>query len=422
MILPTNASLMLTENCNLACKYCFEKHNTKIMTNEIIRKSLNYLFNNSLNSNKNSVNITLFGGEPLLNIQGVKEALEYGFFLSQINNIPISYSLITNATIMNDEVYKILRTYRDVVNLNIQLSIDGIPDVHNKYRITKTGKPSFPLIEKNIDYFKKIYDYNINDGRLSVHGCITKETLKNVADSYLFFRDILNFKRIWFLAISEEEWSKEDAVEYDKQCDIIFQRYIKDINNSSNKEVEADNYAPFNRYNILNCERNIPCGAGRNFISITSDGDIYPCHQIYFNDEYHDTLLGNVNEGILDEDRRKIFIKYEESDLNCGNCKNTSCYRCLAANWIKNGSMFSQIKGNYCLMSDVERKYQEKIKNMINNNTITKKEEDICLCNSRETMHEMPNNECDIVKNNNFCNSGNNPDNINCLCDTRMCI
>ena len=180
MILPTNASLMLTENCNLACKYCFEKHNTKIMTNEIIRKSLNYLFNNSLNSNKNSVNITLFGGEPLLNIQGVKEALEYGFFLSQINNIPISYSLITNATIMNDEVYKILRTYRDVVNLNIQLSIDGIPDVHNKYRITKTGKPSFPLIEKNIDYFKKIYDYNINDGRLSVHGCITKETLKNI--------------------------------------------------------------------------------------------------------------------------------------------------------------------------------------------------------------------------------------------------
>ena len=48
------------------------------------------------------------------------------------------------------------------------------------------------MIEKNIDYFKKIYDYNINDGRLSVHGCITKETLKNVADSYLFFRDILN--------------------------------------------------------------------------------------------------------------------------------------------------------------------------------------------------------------------------------------
>lgn len=34
----------------------------------------------------------------------------------------------------------------------------------------------------------------------------------------------------------------------------------------------------------------------------------------------------------------------------------------------------------------------------------------------------MSNNECDIVKNNNFCNSGNNPDNINCLCDTRMCI
>lgn len=421
-VLPTSASLMLTENCNLACTYCFEKHNKSVMPDEVIKKSLDFLFNNAKKQSQNEVSIILFGGEPLLNPHGVHTALEYGLYLSQTNNIHLTASLITNATVMSDEIFYILRTYRDLVNLNVQLSVDGIPEVHDKYRLTKNGNPSFHMVQKNIVKFKELYDFNDNDKRLSIHGCIAKETMPYLSDNYLFFRDVLGFKRIWFLAICEEDWDDNDVAEYDKQCKIIYNRCLKDIEESNDKIAEADNYAPFSRYNALGCERSIPCGAGRGFASISTNGDIYPCHQIYFHDECKDTMLGNVKDGILDEDRRRIFLRYEESDMGCGDCPNSSCYRCLAANWIKNGSILSQIKGMYCKISSVEYKYQLMLKKYMeqceqkstdSNNAME------CLCNSRQCSTPCD-DTCDIVRNNDFCNSGNNPDNINCLCDVRM--
>lgn len=419
-ILPTSASLMLTENCNLACTYCFERHNASVMSDGIIKKSLDFLFNNAKKQNLSEVSIILFGGEPLLNPHGIHTALEYGLYLSQTLHIKLTTSLITNATVMTDEIFYTLRTYRDLVNLNVQLSVDGVPEVQNKYRLTKNGNPSFDMVQKNITRFKELYDYNIDDARLSVHGCVTKETMPYLSDSYLFFRGVLGFKRIWFLAICEEDWNDTDIKEYDRQCKIIYKHCIKDIQNAVNKTIEADNYAPFSRYNTLGCKRNLPCGAGRSFVSISTNGDIYPCHQIYFHDEYKDTRLGNVIDGTLDEDRRKIFLRYEEPDMGCGDCPNSSCYRCLAANWIKNGSILSQIKGMYCKMSGVEHKYQSMLKDYMEqfNGSNTQDKIAECLCHSRQCS--VPQSDlCDIVRNNDFCNSGNNPDNINCLCDVR---
>ena len=451
--LPTAASLILTENCNLACTYCFEKHHNKYMSNETIVRALDWLSNNALAMRTKEFSVTLFGGEPLLNFEGVKKAITYGEYIANVKNLRFRASIITNATVMTPEIQQFLKEHRDLVDLNIQLSVDGTPEVQNEYRITKAGKGSFDMVAKNIPIFKEIYDNNPNDKRLSIHGCINKRTLPKLSESFEFFHDILNFRRIWFLAISEENWDDEDIKIYDKECAKIFKTCKKDIEESKDIN-ETLNYAPFDRYESLGCSRALPCGAGKNFASIATDGGIYPCHQIYFHDEYNDTLLGNVNdpEVPIDIDKQMIFLRYEESDMGCGNCKNTSCYRCLAANWIHNGAMFSQIKGMYCKMSSIERKYQEKMAELAEkykpeenkecscndecncekekhsydenhehkcNGTCHKDKDNVtCLCNLREGT---ANNGCDIVKNQDFCQSGNNPENIDCLCDMRTC-
>jgi sulfatase maturation enzyme AslB (radical SAM superfamily) len=50
--IPTSASLLLTETCNLACKYCFvntaDAFCSKFMSKEIAKKSLDYLCNNAV--------------------------------------------------------------------------------------------------------------------------------------------------------------------------------------------------------------------------------------------------------------------------------------------------------------------------------------------------------------------------------------
>jgi len=451
-ILATSASLILTENCNLACTYCFEKHHNKYMDEATVVRTLDWLSNNALETGEGEFSIILFGGEPLLNFKCVKKAILYGEKMAQIKNLRFTVSLITNATVMTDEIRDFLKEHRDAVDLRIQLSVDGTPEVQNEYRITKAGKGSFDMVAKNIPVFKEIYDNNPDDKRLSIHGCVNKKTLPKLSESFIFFHDILNFKQIWFLAISEENWDKEDAKIYDQECAKIFAICKKDVEASGDIE-DTFNYAPFDRYHSLGCGRNLPCSAGRNFVSIATDGGIYPCHQIYFHDEYNDTLLGNVMEPEVPVDtcKQRIFLKYEESDLGCGDCKNDACYRCLAANWVHNGAMFSQIKGNYCLMSSVENKYQKIMAKLAekyqpeedeecscggecsceNNKEHScddnhececkgechkNKDSITCLCNLREGIS---NNGCDIVKNQDYCQSGNNPENIDCLCDMR---
>lgn len=169
------------------------------------------------------------------------------------------------------------------------------------------------------------------------------------------------------------------------------------------------------------CIAEKPCGAGDNFVSITASGDIYPCHQIYFNDEEHEYLIGNVFDGLI-EDKRKIFTEYDNSYLNCDEgCKNGHCYRCIASNLSNNGNLFNQTKGLYCALMSIDNKYQTKLNNLAKELGLIalRNEEDnqACLCNSREGR---PVNGCDIVKSDGVCESGDNPENPNCLCDSRQ--
>src|SRR5690606_32531399 len=119
---------------------------------------------------------------PLLRPDLVKELLDYGYKLQWEKGIKFTATLITNGTIMNDDVFWLLTQYKNLIGLTTQLSVDGTRDSHDLYRKTKDGKGSFDLIEKNIERFKKIYQDQPE--KLSVHGCINKRTINKVFENY----------------------------------------------------------------------------------------------------------------------------------------------------------------------------------------------------------------------------------------------
>ena len=65
-MLPDSASFLITEDRNLACKYCFElgHRNRRAMSKEVIHKGMELLFEGAKDSGRNEVHVTLFGGEP----------------------------------------------------------------------------------------------------------------------------------------------------------------------------------------------------------------------------------------------------------------------------------------------------------------------------------------------------------------------
>ena len=215
-MLPNSASFLVTEDCNLACKYCFEKHNKNYMTKEIARKGLDFICNNAIKEKQDHFHAMIFGGEPLLNLDVVEEIFKYGIELAEKNNIQFTTSIVTNATIMNDKVKRIIKTYKDKAKLSVQLSIDGVKEVQDAYRVTKNGKGSFNIVEKNVPIWKDIFKDNIY--ALSIHGCCNRDTLKyllkiiNILEKYGMF---LGFGLCLFIVkIGRKEMKKSTEKSY----------------------------------------------------------------------------------------------------------------------------------------------------------------------------------------------------------------
>ena len=393
-IKPSSASLLVTEDCNMACKYCFELkgRNKKSMTEEIGYKSIDFLFNNALETKSSHIYLMLFGGEPFLQVDLMDKMLMYAIEKCKPHNIQVQANIVTNATIYNDKVDKFLRKYIDLIDLNTQLSVDGIKVSHDENRVFKNGQGSYDTIFKNIPKFKSAYSKKPHS--INIHGCCNGENIHFLYENYMHFRHVFGLERIWFMPIHNYDWKEEHVDIYKQQLSMISD-YILEKAKMDNSAAEVYNYAPLDRCFYPDAFGNAPCGAGKSFITITADGSIYPCHGFYFNDPEKETYMGNIYEGI-NQEKNKIFEMYDCNDLNCDkDCDCFQCYRCIADNWVENGSILASIKGLRCKMSKIERELQKKTKEELKN---------MGLLNT--------NNQ------NGNSGIGNNPDNPACLCDS----
>lgn len=361
--LPTSASFLITEDCNLACKYCFELdgRNPNSMSTEVIHQSLEYLCKNAVRQGKGSFHSMVFGGEPLMVPDKMEELFEKGYQLQQEHKQNFSAQIVTNATILNDEIKRVINKYKNKINIGLQLSIDGIKRVHDANRVTRNGEGSFDMIEKNIEGFKEL------GNNLNIHAVITKESVPVMFESYKFFKEKWGVNDIWFMPLHEEEWSLEDVTTYGEELQKISD-YVVNLAEEKQSLEPVNSYAPIDKCLSPKSDRpHAPCGAGKSFISITADGDIYPCHHFYYNNG-KELKIGNIKDGI-DNSRRRLFLEYDYDDVKCtNNCDHTTCYNCIAVNYDENGSIFNQVRGNYCKLSYLEKgiieNTREELKNM----------------------------------------------------------
>lgn len=165
-------------NCNLACPYCMQgqnKVNTRI-TFEDIDKIFSFVSNTIENSHLTGIAVTkifvhLYGGEPMLQ----KSALIY--FCDGLKNIAekysceIVYSMTSNMTILDDDIVALMKKY----HINVQVSIDGTKEQHDKRRMFPNGSGTYEIILKNL---KKLAEADLKD-LVVIRLNIDKDNLKD---------------------------------------------------------------------------------------------------------------------------------------------------------------------------------------------------------------------------------------------------
>ena len=295
--------LNIAHDCNLRCKYCFAdegeyKGAREIMTAEVGKKALDFVLKNS--GPRKNIEVDLFGGEPLMAFDVVKEIVEYGKVIGKEQNKNIRFTMTTNATLLNDEIME----YIDNNMGNIVLSIDGRKEVNDKVRVRVDGSGSYDTILPKI---KKMAEMRGKNKQYYARGTFTRANTD-------FYKDVKHMVDLGFKEISIEPvvLPSEHPLSLRKEdLPTIFEQYDKLYDEMLKKHAEGKDFK-FYHFNIdlqggpCVYKRIAGCGAGHEYVAITPNGDIYPCHQFVGNKDF---VMGNIFDGELDQEIAHTFKK-----------------------------------------------------------------------------------------------------------------
>jgi uncharacterized protein len=292
--------LHVAHDCNLKCSYCFAsqgnfKGERSLMSLEVGKKALKFLAKNS--GNRRNLEVDFFGGEPLMNFQLVKDLVSYGREIEETYNKKFRFTITTNGVLLDEDKMDFINENMD----NVVLSLDGRKEINDNMRKTISGEGSYDII---LPKFKRMVEKR-GDKDYYIRGTFTSKNIDFSKDALDFYNN--GFKKISIepVVTSEEmdyalreEHLKDILEEYEK-----FSRDYIDI-----KKKDKDFY--FFHYMIdldqgpCIIKRSIGCGAGSEYVAVTPEGELYPCHQFVGEKEF---LIGNLDDGIINTELRDKF-------------------------------------------------------------------------------------------------------------------
>lgn len=306
--------LHMAHDCNLKCEYCFAsqgnfKGERCLMDIETGKKALEFLCENS--GNRRNLEVDFFGGEPLMNFTVIKELVAYGRELEKKYNKNFRFTLTTNGVLLNDEIIDFLNENMS----NVVLSLDGRKSVNDKMRKTLTNKGSYDII---VPKFKKLVEKR-GDKDYYIRGTFTNQNLD-------FSEDILNFYKEGFKKVSMEPVVTDPNEYYaikEEHLDAILNEYEKFSKEYIDILKTDDKFLFFHFMIDLSqgpciIKKCSGCGAGNEYMAVTPQGDLYPCHQFVGEKEFK---LGDVFNGVENIELREKFKStnvFTKDD--CKNC------------------------------------------------------------------------------------------------------
>ncbi len=285
--------LHVAHDCNIRCKYCFAsqgdfKGDRGLMDLETGKRAFDLLIAHS--GNRRNIEVDFFGGEPLMNWDVVKQLVDYGRSLEEAHQKNFRFTLTTNGVLLDEEKIAYINENME----NVVLSLDGTKSTNDLMRYTVNGGGTYDII---VPKFQKLVE---SRGTKSyyVRGTFTHFNTD-------FAKDVIHMADLGFKLTSVEPVVSEPHHDYTlRESDLpkVFSEY-EALAEELIKRSKGEN--PFRFFHFMvdlsqgPCviKRLSGCGAGSEYIAVTPEGDIYPCHQFVGNEDFK---MGNVHEGEMD--------------------------------------------------------------------------------------------------------------------------
>lgn len=335
----------LTHQCNLACKYCIMampelkqgyQESQATMNVDLVRETVDYIYRAGLPG----MNVTFYGGEPLLKFDLLQEAVEYaeqkypGFFV---------YNVITNATLLTAKMAAFFQKHR----VRFLFSVDGDKAANDRLRVFKNSDDSvydrawgniqqllgqLPELEYkvNVTYFRPTLDLERAFVSLLAQG--VPET---------------RFERGLAPANSPYFVRQEDVERIKEAFSAIAEQYLEHLIAGGSHVV--DNFVVLLRKISRQTPRLRGCNMGIDYVTIAADGRVYPCHKLVGHEDF---CMGDVRSGTNNERYREFWQHSVVQRDSCSACEvRFLCGGfCICDNYFHNHDFFAPTRENCAII------------------------------------------------------------------------
>lgn len=330
-------TIQLTQNCNLRCSYCpymggydNRTHSNKTIRIETVRKGIDYILAHGQNTKR--ISIGFYGGEPLLEMPLLKQAVEYIEEVKEGRNIHLH--LTTNGTLLSDDNVE----YFMEKDIGILLSLDGAREYHNANRVFPNGEGSFDTIMEKLGSIKQKYPMFFS--KLRINSVVSTDNDLSCTNDFFNANQVLEQLTVNMNRVNV--FNSRNSIRYDENFKMIddfeiCKTYLYMIGKISNRHVsklyklnEAKThiiYKALKPYKMQGKESHPggPCLPGVPRLMMDVDGNFYPCERVSEKSEI--MRIGHVDQGI-DPEKAKYL-------LNVGAITEQECINCFAFNFCK---------------------------------------------------------------------------------------
>lgn len=324
--------LNVAHACNMKCHYCFASQGDFgmkpcLMSLETGKKAMEFLIEKS--GEIRNLEVDFFGGEPLLVFDMLRDLVAYCRQREKETGKKFNFTLTTNGVLLDD----VVSDWVIANNISVILSLDGKKEVNDQHRVLENGQGTYDIIVPHIKEMveKKPISYY-------VRGTFTRKNLD-------FASDLQHMINLGFDCISVEPAVgpdngfsiMEDDIprvlkEYEKMTDLLLNTHL------AGKDIHFFHYNLNLQKGPCLAKRSTGCGAGIEYLVITPEGDIYPCHQFVGETDFY---MGNIYNGELNTNIRNKFENNQLKDKECKKCwtRNFCGGGCHANAYFTNGDM-----------------------------------------------------------------------------------
>lgn len=298
--------LNVTNQCNLACTYCYEYSDDKItqtagkqkyMSTDVAESAIDMLIRES--STRRGIHVTFFGGETLLNFPVMRSTVEYANNKAAQAGKSIEFSLTTNATLLTREIVDFLSEHK----IGVTVSIDGDRELNDRQRVFHNGKGSYDVIVPKIKDLLKRHRTNSIGARVTLTAGVS-----DVRRIYKHLTEEIGFDSVGFspATASPQRLYSIGPQKMDNVLDAFagLAWEYRDLA-LTGRQHGFTNVSDTLKELHSGISKAYPCGAGLGLLGVSTEGDIGLCHRFV---DSPVGKMGNLNAGGIDHEARREFL------------------------------------------------------------------------------------------------------------------